>query len=206
MNFSFNCKPKYYCASSCFFAWHLSVSVSLCLSISVFLTCLQSDTDYGDACSSWDTAQLMDLSRASERQQSPASEGMKHKGKEFKRFSLSSSFGLKRHQKKEKWASNVSHLTSSTLRLPSIICGSLNPNPFIPLRRGVSNEERFVKEISYLYFISKGRAFRRPATFHLNYVIYLIFESKFQTGFLRCNRVFHFTAVSSIDSACLGIF
>lgn len=39
---------------------------------SIFLTCLLSDTDWGDACSGGDMAELMDLSQASERQRSPA--------------------------------------------------------------------------------------------------------------------------------------
>lgn len=43
----------------------------------------------------------MDLSQASERQQSPASEGMKHKSKEFKRLALSSSFGPQKRQKRK---------------------------------------------------------------------------------------------------------
>lgn len=58
---------------------------SASLFIFLRLSRLESDTGWGDTCSSRDTAELMDLSQAFERQQT--SEGMKHKGKEFKRLS-----------------------------------------------------------------------------------------------------------------------
>lgn len=73
-----------------------------CLWLLVYCVCLQSDTDEGDTSRSRDTAELMDLSQASQRQPNLASNRMKNKGIEFKRDSPSSSFGPRRKKKRKR--------------------------------------------------------------------------------------------------------
>lgn len=87
-----------------------------CLWLLVYCVCtrLQSDTDEGDTSRSRDTAELMDLSQASQRQPNLASNRMKNKGNEFKRDSPSSSFGPRRNKKRKGSKRLTSHLIYTT--------------------------------------------------------------------------------------------
>lgn len=82
----------------------------------VYCVCLrlQSDTDQGDTSRSQETAELMDLSQASQRQANLASNRMKNKGNEFKRDSPLSSFGPRRNKRRKGSKLLTSHLIYTT--------------------------------------------------------------------------------------------
>lgn len=136
----------------------------------------------------------MNLSQPSERQEPGLRRGWNIKAKEFKCLSPSSSFGLNRDRRKVNEQRLTSHLiyTTSPIHHPwqakSPSFHSHKGEECLMGRGSLSKK-------SYFYFVSEGKALRRLAAFHLNYIIYPIFFMNSPMAFEHITMCSFFTHI-----------